>query len=398
MNPIIDSLRIEEQWQMFLNYKIEKNHISQYEIEEIQAYIKGKRYLEMYDQIMQGIFPKDVPEKKIVNKDGTTKKRIVYSFDHDSSITLKFIAYQLYAVDDHFADNCYAFRRKHGVAQAIRRLLQLRVQEKYCLKVDIHNYFNSICPKRLLEKLSFVPDEKLRVVFANILLNDQVMYKGEKITEAHGAMAGIPVAPFWANVYLAEIDQMFAERKVNYFRYSDDILILADSYEELMDLQKILYKKLEELGLEINHEKEAVYAPREKLEFLGFSFSDGVVDLSAHTVEKAKARIRRKAKALMRWQRKKGLTADKAAKGFIRSMNHKFYGTGADDEFTWSRWFFPNITTDQSLKEIDHYMQQYIRYIITGRHYKGNYRISYEALKDWGYCSMVNAYYKKDMY
>lgn len=60
------------------------------------------------------------------------------------------------------------------------------------------------------------------------------------------------------------------------------------------------------------------------------------------TMEKAKARIRRKAKALMRWQRKKGLTADKAA--------------------------------------------------------KGNYRISYETLKDWGYCSMVNAYYKKDMY
>ena len=29
---------------------------------------------------------------------------------------------------------------------------------------------------------------------------------------------------------------------------------------------------------------------------------------------------------------------------------------------------------------------------------KGNYRISYEALKDWGHCSMVNAYYKKDMY
>lgn len=130
---------------------------------------------------MQGIFPKDVPEKKIVNKDGTTKKCIVYSFDPDSSITLKFIACQLYAVDDYFADNCYAFRRKHGV-----------------------------------------------------------------------------------------------------------------------------------------------------------------LDLSAHTVEKTKARIRRKAKALMRWQRKKGLTADKAA--------------------------------------------------------KENYRISYETLKDWGYCSMVNAYYKKDMY
>ena len=64
------------------------------------------------------------------------------------------------------------------------------------------------------------------------------------------------------------------------------------------------------------------------------------------------------------------------------------------DEFTWCRWFFPNITTDVSLKEIDEYMQQYIRYIITGRHYKGNYRITYKQLKEWGYRSLVHEYYK----
>ena len=79
-------------------------------------------------------------------------------------------------------------------------------------------------------------------------------------------------------------------------------------------------------------------------------------------------------------------------------MNNKFYG-GRDkeldmDEFTWCRWFFPNITTDVSLKEIDEYMQQYIRYIITGRHYKGNYRITYNQLKEWGYRSLVHEYYK----
>lgn len=78
---------------------------------------------------MQGIFPKDVPEKKIVNKDGTTKKCIVYSFDPDSSITLKFIACQLYAVDDYFADNCYAFRRKHGVVDYLHILWKKRKPE-----------------------------------------------------------------------------------------------------------------------------------------------------------------------------------------------------------------------------------------------------------------------------
>ncbi len=63
------------------------------------------------------------------------------------------------------------------------------------------------------------------------------------------------------------------------------------------------------------------------------------------------------------------------------------------DEFTWQRWFFPNLTTDKGLKEIDAYMQQYIRYTVTGRHYKGNYRIRYETLKEWGYRSLVHEYY-----
>ena len=79
-------------------------------------------------------------------------------------------------------------------------------------------------------------------------------------------------------------------------------------------------------------------------------------------------------------------------------MNKKFYGgyrkEAGDDELTWSRWFFPNITTDKTLKEIDEYMQQYIRYTVTGRHYKGNYKITYEKMKEWGYMSLVHEYYK----
>ena len=75
-------------------------------------------------------------------------------------------------------------------------------------------------------------------------------------------------------------------------------------------------------------------------------------------------------------------------------MNKKFFGYDEDDDFTWSKWFFPNLTTDKGLKEIDKYMQEYIRYSVTGRHYKGNYRIEYETMKSWGYRNLVNEYYK----
>lgn len=51
-------------------------------------------------------------------------------------------------------------------------------------------------------------------------------------------MAGTPMSPFLANVYLTEMDKYFEERDVLYFRYSDDIILFADSMEELLAAEK----------------------------------------------------------------------------------------------------------------------------------------------------------------
>lgn len=42
------------------------------------------------------------------------------------------------------------------------------------------------------------------------------------------------------------------------------------------------------------------------------------------------------------------------------------------------------------------YLLQYIRYLYSGRHYKGNYLVTYEDIKALGYRSHVNEYYKKN--
>ena len=60
---------------------------------------------------------------------------------------------------------------------------------------------------------------------------------------------------------------------------------------------------------------------------------------------------------------------------------------------TWARWFFPLITTDRSLHEIDLYAQQCIRTLATGKHTKSAYNFRYEQMKELGYVSLVNRYY-----
>lgn len=395
-----EQLSLHEKWQEFLQYKLEKQHLSDSEQEELTKYIEEKVYCLVLEKIEQAENDLPLPVKKEVNKSGVAKKRVVYSYAKDVSILLKMIAYLLYRYDFVFADNCYAFRRTYGVKDAIRRIRATKgIHEKYCLKVDISNYFNSIDVPMLLEKLAFLKaeDGRLYSFLTRLLTSDKALMveNGNErvINEKRGAMAGIPISPFLANVYLRQVDSFFEECGVLYFRYSDDILLFVDSLEELELRKAQLYERIETHQLTLNPAKVHTSKPGEAFEFLGFRFWDGQVDLSDGTMLKIKAKIKRKARALRRWQQKKKLPGERAAKGFIKSMNRKFFDGGDGTDFSWSRWFFPCLTSDERLKEIDAYMQQYIRFCVTGRHYKGNYRITYEQMKDWGYRSLVHEYY-----
>lgn len=425
---ILDSLEIEAVWQDFLQHKAEKQHISKTEQKELMEYIGEKRYLPVLKEIKKPEAVLPLPVKREINKGGVSKKRIVYSYPEEFNVLLKAIAFSLYQYDFLFADNCYAFRQNFGVRDAVKRILRTKdISKKYCLKVDIHNYFNSIDVAMLLDKLLFLreEDDSLYQLFENMLTEDKALVKMEMkaaenqrkweergnyskieaagkltereeyrvIDEKRGAMAGTPVSPFFANVYLMDVDWYFKKRGILYFRYSDDILVFADSLEELQEYQKILYDQIKAHHLSLNPAKVRISKPGEAWEFLGFCYKDGEIDLSENTLRKMKGKIKRKAHALCRWQRKKELSGEKAAKGFIKAMNYKFFDSGDGTDFTWSRWFFPNLTTDKGLKEIDAYMQQYIRYCVTGRHYKGNYRISYEQMKEWGYRNLVHEFY-----
>lgn len=399
---IREQLSLPECWQEFLAYKIEKQHLSAGEQRELEEYIAQERYLPVLEAVFDRTEELPLPHRKEVNKSGVSKKRIVYSFSGDFNILLKMLTYLLFRYDHIFAPNCYAFRRLYGVKDAIRRIRGTKgLTQKYCLKVDISNYFNSIDVPKLLEKLEFLKQEDGEIYdfLSRLLTADRALLTENKqtqiIMEQRGAMAGTPISPFLANVYLMEMDHAFEDAGVLYFRYSDDILLFADTEDDLEQLQNRLFAYIDAHKLKLNPSKVHLSNPGEPFDFLGFSFADNQIDLSRVTINKMKDKIKRKAQALRRWQQKKGLSGDRAAKGFIKAMNRKFFDNGEGTEFSWSRWFFPCLTTDEGLKEIDAYMQQYIRYCVTGRHYKGNYRITYEQMKEWGYRSLVHEYYEK---
>ena len=396
MESILTQLTKQEVWEEFIAYRLMKGRYTWHEFDEADSYVEREEYLPLAQRIAQGA-GLSIPRKKIVNKMGTGKKRVVYSYAPEEMMLLKLIAFKLYDYDDSFAPNCYAFRRGKKASDAIFHINRaIGGRKMWAYKLDIHDYFNSISIEILLPMLAemMAGDPPLYRFFENMLTDNRAIFKGETILEHHGVMAGTPTSPFLADVYLKDVDRYFHEANVVYARYSDDIILFAPDFETLGEYKNRMAEFLHQYRLEINPDKEKIYSPDEAFEFLGFKCHAHDIDISEATKKKMKGKIKRAAKSLMRWSNMKHIEPEKAMKGLINHFNRKFFESDDNEILTWSRWFFPVINKTDGLKEIDHYLQQNIRFLTTGKHGKANYKTDYAKLKQLGYRSLVNEFYK----
>ena len=394
---IIGRLFDKEEWEAYFNYKIEIGNISKHEEADLRLFIDNQEYLPVAEKIKigTGFMP---AKKTLLNKAKTDKKRIVYTYCREENYVLKLITFMLRDYDSIFAPNLYSFRKERGVKTAVRDVLKIKkIDEYFTYKVDISDYFNSIDVSRILPKLENVLKDDVRLYeFVKGLLECPfVEYEGQLIEERKGIMAGTPTSTFLANLYLKELDFYFSEKGIPYARYSDDIIVFAKTYDELQFDIDYINRTLESRGLSINKKKEFVSFPGEEWNFLGFSYKCGIIDVCRVSVDKMKAKMRRKARALRRWAARKNVSGEKAAAVFIKRFNEKLYDNPIDNELTWTRWFFPVINTDVSLRKIDSYMQECVRYLVTGKRTNAKYNCRYDDMKLLGYVSLVNEYYKR---
>ncbi len=388
-------------WLDFLEYKRRLLPPKCNFIKRLEKYVAQEAYHDIAAGLVSGTYCYDLPAKNTINKNGSSKKRTIYRFDWRETMVLKLLTHLLYKYDYKICGNCYSFRRNTTAKNAIDAVSHIKkLAQKYVLKIDVRNYFNSIPSNMLADAIAVTIDDdtQLSAFIIGLIKEDAAYLYGNGtrtiIRENRGAMAGVPVSAFCANIYLDGLDRLFDGMGVDYFRYSDDILIVADSMTQVDEYLKIVTDFLAAKGLTINEKKLHISHPGEGFDFLGFVFYDGNIDLAASTLQKAKAKIRRKAKSLMRRRNRLGESFDMAASDLAAHFNRKFYDEEHDNGFTWSRWFFPSITTSKSLKIIDQYLEQYMRYLSTGRHTKKNFNVRYETLKELGFRPLVAEYYK----
>jgi hypothetical protein len=248
----------------------------------------------------------------------------------------------------------------------------------------------------LLPKLENIlsEDKELFNLLKQILTLNKSVENGVVISESRGAMAGTPISAFLANVYLMELDKHFESLGAVYVRYSDDIIVFSKTKTELLEHKQYILNFLTNVDLVVNESKVELTEPNQQWTFLGFSYFNGKIDLSNVTLKKIKDKIRRKARAIYRWRIKNNKDYLHAGRVLVRVFNNKFFKTTNTKDLSWCKWFFPIINTSETLKQIDSYLVQYIRFLYSGKTNKKNYNLTYNQIKTLGYKSLVNEYYK----
>ncbi len=337
------------------------------------------------------------PVERWLNKADGRKKR-VFSYAAPDELLFRVANALLQPVAAEAASPwCRSFLPGGGARTAFKAVLaDPDVAAKAALRLDVRNYFNSIDVRDLLARL---PEPfatgPVRALLDAALLDDRIeRHGGTAGRDRHkGVMAGTPLAPLLATLYLRDLDDEVAA-SATYARYSDDILVLAPP-TDLADLEALLRRRLGERGLVVNESKSSVAAPGEPWDFLGFRYREGAVGLAPHTERKLKARSTRLARALNRWREQTGATQDRTVRAFLRRTNARLYGIPAERaEFSWATWFLPMLDSPDGLGPLDARIQREARFAATGRRTARTRRtLPYDALVAAGHLPLVPAYW-----
>lgn len=160
--------------------------------------------------------------------------------------------------------SCIKGRGIHGAANAVKYALRDQPGTVYCLKFDIRKFYPS------------VDHDVLKILLRRkIKDNDLLWLLDEIVDSAPGLPIGNYLSQYLANFYLTGFDHWIKEvlRVKYYFRYADDIVILADSKEYL----HVLFKQIEtylhqELKLIIKSNHQVFPVNTRGIDFLGYVF------------------------------------------------------------------------------------------------------------------------------
>lgn len=399
---LLEELNKQEYWEETLDRMLKKENLTSEQQMEI-ILLNSMNFREQFIRMLQEkSYVWSIPTKAFLNKIGTTKKRVVYIYNIQDRYVLG-VLYRVFSsyYKDRVSKQCFSYKRGMKTLNAIDYLKSdIDITKKYGVKLDIKAYFNSVNRDYLEKVVNEISDStEIKYLLTSLLNDDRVYINGNLSKDYKSLIPGTAFSSFLANYCLRDLDNYIVDKcKLTYARYSDDIICFSDSLDELHNVLDIIHLKLEELGLKINEKKYEWFQPGDEIDFLGLKLkSDGIIDISDNSLRKFKKKIKHACRVGRSNIEIRHKDPYKEAKKIIKRHNHRVYKCFIQDasKFGWAYYAFRYINTLETLREIDFYMKDRLRQMITGHNNKANIRkVPDDKLKELGYVSLCEMYIK----
>ena len=394
---LLDDLATDGPWREAIDLFRARHPRRRDRLDEYEALIEAGAHLEIGAQVLEGRYRLTPPTEAWLNKLGGRRKRL-FLYEPPDELLLRVVNLAMQPAAQALASPwCRSFLPGGGARAAFRDVLAAPgAADCAALRIDVRDYFNSIDVEHLLAGLpDCLVEGPVGALLTSSLSDRGVRRSGEIVDGGRkGIMAGTPIAPLLATLYLRDLDHEIAATGVTYARYSDDLLVLAPP-AAIESSERLIRARLAERGLEVNEEKSGSTGPGEPWDFLGFRYERGTIGLAPVTIRKAKAKATRLARYFLRWRDRRHASAEQVVPLFLERCNRRLYGTPAErSTFSWATWFLPMLDTPASLGPLDRHVQREVRYAATGRRTeRARSLVPYRALVDAGHLPLVSAYW-----
>lgn len=240
------------------------------------------------------------------------QERLIAKHNTPDNIALKAATAWLQSKVDHrFCAQSYAFRRKSLSGEdknhiaALRQFQSSLSSQPFVLRVDVKDFYGSICHARLQGRLSGMIDSPS----AQSFLRHYLLHVEQITGASKGVLQGSPISGVLGNVYLHPVDKVLRKKRYQFLRYSDDIVLMRDSERKIDNAFGVLQSELQRMGLclSVGPEKmeQAIFNANafqkadsqrwsDSISFLGFRFfQDGGFSIREASLARAKAYVHR---------------------------------------------------------------------------------------------------------
>ena len=346
----------KERWEHALETGVDK-HIDKGELRKLCT---PEVRVALYNAIVTDNYEIAPPHQAQIPKDNGDM-RIVYVNENVDRIFLSIVNNLFFEMFPEFVHHsCKSYQSGIGCGKIVQEVSKQVIDTKrkeVGFKADLTKYFDSVpirCIDEIFDRMEKkVGKSKIIDIVRKYYHTDLCFDVDGNIIEHYQSLKqGCSVASFLADAVLYKVDFILSGLPGYYVRYSDDLLVISDNWEQSFFT---LRSMLADLELTLNPKKVEELTSDRWFKFLGFNIKGNKITLSKNRVKSFQKEIE------ARTIKQRNITAKRA----INQVNNYLYK--GDGVYSWATSVLPIINVKKDIDTLNTFVMDCIRACATNK-------------------------------